>query len=182
MLIKAQKRSRQPVFSLVLGVARQPGHEVRLLLRAGPAGEDGQVGGFDGLAVVGSEIGDSTRGGEEVALDFVTNDIAVHEHEALGNRAAACVEFVFAGVAVAADEIVAARVGDQADEPVRLGTEGRERRTLKECPGHLFGPQAGHREDGPGVFLCFSRGVRRPRCRAGRPRVAAMVRMSRWRL
>ena len=78
-----------------------------------PAGEDSQKGGFDGLAVVGSEIGDSTRGGEEVALDLVAHDIAVHEHEALGDRAAARVEFVFAGVAVAADEIVAAGISDQ---------------------------------------------------------------------
>ena len=30
--------------------------------RARPAGEDGQVGGLDGLAVVGSEIGDLDRG------------------------------------------------------------------------------------------------------------------------
>ena len=38
---------------------------------------------------------------------------------------------------------------------MRLRTEGRERGTLKERPGHLFGPQAGHREDGPGFLLRF---------------------------
>ena len=36
------------------------------------------------------------------------------------------VELVLAGVAVAADEVVAAGVGDQPDEPVRLRTEGRD--------------------------------------------------------
>ena len=69
------------------------------------------------------------------------------------------VELVFAGVAIAADEIVAARVGRQADEPVRLRAQGRERGTLEQCPGDLFGPQPRHREDGPGLFLCVRRAV-----------------------
>ena len=118
---------------------------------------------------------------EEVALDLVAHDVAVHEHEALGDRAAAGVEFVFARVAIAADEIVAAGVRGQTDEPVRLGTKGRERRTLEERPGHLFGSQAGHREDGPGFFLRIGSGCRPTALSSRNTSVAAMVRISRWR-
>ncbi len=69
------------------------------------------------------------------------------------------VEFVFAGVAVAPDEIVAAGVGGQTDEPVRLRPEGRERGSLEQSAGHLLGPQSRHRKDGPGILLRFRRAV-----------------------
>ena len=62
MLSKAQKRSVKPVLPLLAFGAREPSREVRRLLRRRPAGEHGQEGGLDGLAVVGSEIGDLRRG------------------------------------------------------------------------------------------------------------------------
>ena len=57
---------------------------------------------------------------EEAVLDLVANDLAVHEQEPLRDRAAAGVELILAAVAVAADEIVAAGVRREPDEPVRL--------------------------------------------------------------
>ena len=107
---------------------------------------------------------------EQAVLDFLADDLAVHEHQALGNRAAAGVEFVFAGVAVAADEIVAAGVVVSPDEPVRLRAQGRDRGGLEERAGDLLGPQARHRERRPRRLPAPRGRSRWSRCRAGRPR------------
>ena len=68
------------------------------------------------------------------------------------------VELVLAGVAVAADEVVAAGVDGEPDEPGRLRAEGGQRRRLEDGPGHLLGPQAGHREGRP-VLVARARPV-----------------------
>ena len=159
MLIKTQNRSVRRSFRSFLIAPRQSGDEVRLFLWARPARQNGQIGGFDCGAIIRSKSRDSTRRCEEIALNFFAHYIAIHEHESLGDRTTARIKFIFAGVAVAADEIVPAGVRDHTDKPVRLGAEGRERRTLKESAGHLFWPQTGHREDSPCFLLSFRRRI-----------------------
>src|SRR5262249_37639120 len=117
----------EPVFALVAGCAGEAAGEVGGFLRSGAAGQDGEVGGLDGRAVVGGQARDPRGGVEEVPLDPIADDLAVHQQEALGDRAGPGVELVLTRVAVAADEVVPPGRDDQAREPVGLRTEGRER-------------------------------------------------------
>src|SRR5262245_15522034 len=106
--------------------------EVSAFLRRGSPGKDRQVGHFDGLAVVGSQLCYPARGVEQIVGGFVLHYLAVHHQQALGDRAARDGKLVLAGVTVTADEVVAARVGGESDVPGRLRTEGRKRGSLKD--------------------------------------------------
>src|SRR5690349_8623035 len=65
----------EPVFALVAGCAGEAADEVGGFLRSGAAGQDGEVGGLDGPAVVGGQACDPCGGVEEVPLDPIADDL-----------------------------------------------------------------------------------------------------------
>ena len=146
---KGPVKVAQPLFAgLARGLGEPPGEMGKLFGRGAP-GEDREERCFDGHAVVAGEIGDLAGGGEHPVLDLIADDLAVHEQQALGDGAAAGVEFILAAVAVAADEIVAAGVCREPDEPVRLRADRRDRGGLEERTGDLLGPQPASSERRP---------------------------------